>query len=153
MIDPVDALRVARRELRDTVAPALPDGYVKEQLIAVVGILGEVAGRVHEDDGWYRSASVDLRAELDVVSAMFPAGTEPSYQDEQGEQPDARAEHARLLGRAERLFDALWSRSAEPWATPARDRLRAAIAADLAAQLGRGQPPGAQPHRKEDRSG
>lgn len=134
MMEPAQALAVVRRELRDTVVPVLKDGYVKEQLIAAVGILGEVASQLQK---WadMEQAARSLYEDLLGIRNSMPSGSQPSAPPSGGIDPAAWRQD--LLSYAEKLMLVLSASGSQPWAQRVRRQLRAGLARDLARQLHR----------------
>lgn len=118
MITPEHMVTAIRRDLATRVLPALTDDRARSSVIAAMGILGDLALQVREDDAWVPAAVAELRAGVDRWPVTVP--------------PDA--------GRAE-LLAAVESLVARLWAEGEQDELlrdiRSVLWADLTHQLKR----------------
>ncbi|HEY0484969.1 MAG TPA: hypothetical protein VGD72_01810 [Mycobacteriales bacterium] len=121
MIPPAEVLAAVRTALRDEVLPHVGEDRARTALVAALGILGDVALQVREDDRWCAdSASV-------LAAALGRCGV-PGLGAPPGETPTAH--RRRLLAAARRLL-------AGPPDTSCPDDLRgvrSALAHDLTLQ-------------------
>ena len=74
MIEPAIVLAGMRRELRDVVLPAVEDESVRASVVAMIGILGELSGRVRSDERWHAASVRDLEAGCERWAAALGAG-------------------------------------------------------------------------------
>lgn len=115
MIDPVDALRDVRRNLREAILPELDSAHDRAVLAAALGILDEVAGRVRLDDA-------PAAATVEQMLPLLPRW-EQAFPGEGGTTATAIASNARaaalerdpqrrreiVLRTAELAIDAAWN--------------------------------------------
>ena len=144
MINPAAALDLVREELRSCVLPRLAedDDYGRSVLVAAIGVLGELAPHVIEDDGWMAAPTAELARAVTALQARLPAVT-PELATPLADQGGAAARRVRVLTACEATAAALWT--APPAGIDdtdsALDRLRseflAALARDIATELGR----------------
>jgi hypothetical protein len=111
-------LTAIRRDLASRVLPALTDDRARSSVIAAMGILGDLALQVREDDGWVPDAVAVLEAGV----ARWPVSVPPG---------SGRVE---LLAAIESLVERLWAEGGQDELL--RD-IRGVLRADLAHQLKR----------------
>lgn len=133
MISPEHMMDAMRRELGDRVLPAVTDERARSSVIAVMGILGDLARQVAEDDGWARESIAELeagvarwRAELGGLAAPL------DVPEERSDSPAAR--RIDLLGAIEELVGRLWQDGTRP---DVLADVRKVLRADLGGQLKR----------------
>lgn len=79
MIDPDIVLAGIRRDLREIVLPAVEEEFARTAVIAMVGILGELDGRVRSDQRWCAESVNELAAGCERWAAALGGG-EPAAQ-------------------------------------------------------------------------
>ncbi|WP_019874805.1 hypothetical protein [Sporichthya polymorpha] len=145
MISPAAALNLVREELRSCVLPRLAedDDYGRSVLVAAIGVLGELAPRVIEDDAWTVAPTAELARAATAWHALLPAtlpelGTLPA-------DPEGRADERRIevLAACEATAAALWTtppagiEDTDPLLEHLRSDFLAALGRDIAAELAR----------------
>lgn len=118
MITPERMVSAIRRDLAERVLPAVTDDRARSSVIAAMGILGDLALQIRDDDGWTQAAVAELRAGV----AGWPVTVSPT------------AGRAELLAAAEALVERLWAAGGHDELL--RD-VRRVLRADLAHQLKR----------------
>lgn len=117
MISPEHVVRVIRRDLATRVLPAVTDDRARSSVIAAMGILGDLALQIRDDDAWQSDAAAVLRAGV----SRWPVSV-----------PDD-ASRTELLAAVEDLVTRLWAAGDRE---TLRD-VRAVLRADLNHQLKR----------------
>jgi hypothetical protein len=147
MITPQHALDAIRRELAERVLPAVVDDRARSSAIAAIGILGDLALQVRDDDAWVQESL----ALLEPAVVRWRGGVPPEHLPDPldlppvaGETPAQRRE--RLLDAVEQLLTRLWREA--PASQTLRD-IRAVLRADLDLQLKRTHRRQSHPHRGE----
>lgn len=145
MISPAAALNLVREELRSCVLPRLAedDDYGRSVLVAAIGVLGELAPRVIEDDAWTVEPTAELTRAATAWQARLPEtfpelGTLPA-------DPGDRAGERRIevLAACEATAAALWTtppaevEDSESVIAELRTDFLAALGRDIAAELAR----------------
>lgn len=138
-------LEAVRQGLRDVVLPKLGGEYDRSIVIAMMGILGDVAARLVEDEVWLEDSIRDLAEGAELWSRWLSAS--PSVASEiaalaaaaraAGHGTEARRS---LLAAASVGVRALWADAElRGSAQHALADLRGRLARDLGRQLGRGR--------------
>jgi hypothetical protein len=118
MITPEHMVGAIRHDLATRVLPAITDDRARSSVIAAMGILGDLALQIREDDGWVAEAVGELRAGV----ARWPVSVPRD------------ASRSELLAIVEELVARLWAEGGHEKLL--RD-VRAVLRADLAHQLKR----------------
>lgn len=140
--DPTTRLRGIRRVLDELVAPAVDDGYVKAQLVAVSQMLEDLAGRWHRWPVWLaeeNEALVSLFADAVAASelalnAPLCARIESALREGSAADYEALAERNRALRML--LSETIRALAAAPPSSQ-RDALRTRVRALLRAGVDR----------------
>ncbi len=140
--DPTTRLRGIRRVLDELVGPAIDDGYVKAQLVAVSQMLEDLAGRWHRWPVWLAEENEALSSLFaDTVAAPEVVANDSlcaRLESALGEVPGAGYEALAERNRALRslLSDTIRALAAAPPSSE-RDALRARVRALLRAGVDR----------------
>jgi hypothetical protein len=128
VIPPERLLAVIRQELATRVLPELSDDRARSSVIAMMGILGDIAPHVRAEEAWAGLAAEELaqavarwRAELPELADVLAVESTPD--------DPAGWRHA-LLAAIENAIPVLWQQ--DPARLPA---VRAVLRADLEHQL------------------
>jgi hypothetical protein len=133
----LDAIRLG---LREEILPKLRSEYDRSVVIAMIGILGEVAPRIAADDAWVEASVGELREGAKLWAEWLAARPEPSSRIREltaaSESSPSPAEARRLLLEAAELaISTLWGDEELRRATPgALEDLRSRLVLDLARQ-------------------
>ncbi len=150
MIGPGAALDLVREELRSSVLPRLAedDDYGRSVLVAAIGVLGELAARVVEDEAWALEPTERLARTARSWPARLPgAALADLPREADGGSGDGAGERrARVLAACDATAVALWPDG--PVTKEATDsvlhRLRieflAAMGQDIESELARADP-------------
>lgn len=131
MITPERMLTVIRGELAARVLPEITDDRVRSSVIAMMGILGDIASRVREDEAWTALAADELAGAVARWRADLPPRLAATL-DVPSTPDDPAAWRLALLDAIETLVPLLWQQD------PARlPEVRAVLRADLEHQLKR----------------
>jgi hypothetical protein len=125
MITPPHMLNAIRRELATRVLPAVTDDRARSSVIAAMGILGDLALQVSDDEAWLE----DSLALLEPAVARWDLRVGPA---DLAETPAQRRD--RLLAGIESLVERLWRTGADPGRLR---EVRTVLLADLELQLKR----------------
>jgi hypothetical protein len=124
-----------RQELAERVLPALDDDRARSSVIAMLGILRNLAVQIREDDAWIDDALAVLEPGCVRWRSALPADAPISLPEPAGagaQSPKERREE--LLAACEELVTYLWREQTAP--TVLAD-IRAVLRADLELQLAR----------------
>lgn len=134
MIVPRNALNAVRRELAERVLPGITDDRARSSVVAAMGILGDLALQVREDDTWARDSLALLEPALRRWQRVARQDSREllDVPDVPGEPAAQRRE--RVLATVQNVVTHLWRTQAEPELQ--RD-IRAVLSAELELQLKR----------------
>lgn len=140
--NPRRLLGAIRRELREAILPRLTGEYDRSLVISMIGILGEIAGSVVEDDSWAEESIAQLREGCDLWAGWLkphPFSLRIAELDAASRVVVRRSEARGLLLEASELaLRALWHNEELRRAAPhALNDIRARLASDLKRDLAR----------------
>jgi hypothetical protein len=143
MTDPKQTLEALRRDLRELVLPRLEDEYVRSVVIAMLGILGDLAPRVRLDEDWCRASVEELRAGAEEWARALGGSPEGREIAELAGRAAAEASpglaRKLLLAAAEITLKTLWQEGRADPDPRFLDSVRSVLAADLRRELGKGR--------------
>ncbi|PXY27867.1 hypothetical protein [Prauserella muralis] len=119
MIEPDRMVSAIRAELAARVLPRLSDDRARSSVIAAMGILGDLALQIRQDDSWLPAAETALRSGI----ARWPVTV------------SGDADRSEILAATEELITGLWA-AGEPEKELLQD-IRSVLRADLEHQLKR----------------
>jgi len=132
VITPEHMVGAIRRDLADRVLPAVTDDRARSSVIAAMGILGDLALQIREDESWAPEAVALLEAGIRRWRPQL--GPDPAEQVAPPPGPDPGQRRRDLLGAIESLVERLWAEGGHDELL--RD-IRGVLRADLAHQLKR----------------
>lgn len=126
-----------RLELRERILPELGDDYDRAVVIAMLGILGDLALEVVPDEAWCRTTAAELRPAIDRWSeALGGAARVEELARRADAAPPAAARRA-LLEAASTIVRAIWHDERLRRDGALLAEIRRALRADLGRQLAR----------------
>lgn len=143
MIDPDIVLQGIRSELKDTVLPRLEHEYERTRVVAMLGILRDLAEQLRVGESRWRATNAELSASCEEAAQIL-APDDPvakcvhtlTAEAERAESPAAA--RAALLDAAQRLISAAWAPERQAARAAILATVRPALAGDLSAQTSRG---------------
>jgi hypothetical protein len=114
MITPQRLLETLRAELATRVLPELTDDRARSSVIAALGLLKDLAPRVHLDEAWLAESVALLEPAAQRWRARLPDPLATELDPRRG--ADGAPGHRRdwLLAGAERLIEYLWRTGSDP---------------------------------------